>query len=143
MSAALDLTGLTFGRLTVLHRADNHVSPNGRRRSAWVCRCACGQHTTVIGHSLTSKTHNVRSCGCGRINSGNRTPRVKRDVNVEIQPRHRANAVKASVKANARMRRQAANPKPAVLPPHLRPAPTWRGIKAAAADLAAALGYWR
>lgn len=142
MSRAMDLAGQTFGRLRVLHRADNKIDPSGKRRSAWVCQCACGRVTTVVGSHLTAKTHNVRSCGCARVNSGNRGPRVKRGVSVEIQPRHRINAVAASVKANARMRREA-NKATQELPPHLRPAPTWRGIKAAAADLAAALGYWR
>lgn len=140
MPLVIDLTGRQYGRLTVIARAENKVAPSGRKRSAWLCQCACGNHTTVTGNNLNGKTNSVRSCGCARVNSGNRTPKVKRGINVEIQPRHRANAVAASVKAQARARRLAT---PAVLPPHLRPAPTWRGIRQAAADLACALGYGR
>lgn len=53
-----DLTGLTFGRLTVLERAAN--SPRGEAR--YLCRCECGELRTVWGQSL--KRGHSRSCGC-------------------------------------------------------------------------------
>ena len=49
-----DLTGQTFGRLTVVGR--------GEGTGAWKCRCECGGEATVRGNSLLSG--NTRSCGC-------------------------------------------------------------------------------
>ena len=54
----IDLTGQTFGRLTVLKRAEN--SPSGRSR--WLCQCECGN--TCIVHSTSLHSGNTRSCGC-------------------------------------------------------------------------------
>lgn len=53
-----DLTGQTFGRLTVLNLA-------GRRREYrvyWRCRCECGEVCDVYGGFLTKGK--TRSCGC-------------------------------------------------------------------------------
>lgn len=57
------LVGQTFGRLTVLAQADDHVSPT-RSRAAWLCRCSCGQNTVVVGEDLRSGA--TQSCGCHR-----------------------------------------------------------------------------
>lgn len=54
---AKDMTGLRFGRLTVLERAG---SKNGL--ATWRCRCDCGKETTVAGDVL--RNGNTRSCGC-------------------------------------------------------------------------------
>jgi hypothetical protein len=59
-----DLTGMEFGRLTVLYRAA--ASPT-RRGAYWTCRCNCGSETTIKGGALV--TGNTKSCGClGREN---------------------------------------------------------------------------
>ena len=55
-----DLTGNRYGRWTVTKWA-------GRRRdrhSVWLCRCVCGQESTVRGRDLRNGTS--RSCGCLR-----------------------------------------------------------------------------
>lgn len=57
MSKKLNLTGVAFGRLTVISEAQPR---NGR--SMWDCLCACGNKITVPGNSLT--TGNTTSCGC-------------------------------------------------------------------------------
>jgi DNA-binding CsgD family transcriptional regulator len=57
MGARVDITGQRFGRLTALR-----FLPNSR--SAWVCRCDCGNtHTANISALKTGK---VKSCGCYR-----------------------------------------------------------------------------
>jgi len=53
-----DLTGLKFGKLTVIERAEN--SPIGHTR--WDCRCECGNETIVSSSDL--KSGNTKSCGC-------------------------------------------------------------------------------
>jgi hypothetical protein len=55
-----DIVGKRFGRLTVLHRAEN--SKRGQAR--WACSCACGGSTVVVGSSLRRGT--TSSCGCLR-----------------------------------------------------------------------------
>lgn len=57
-----DLTGLRFGRLTVLAKAG--IRGEGKRgsRSIWLCRCDCGKEKVVTRNSLV--TGNTRSCGC-------------------------------------------------------------------------------
>ena len=54
----IDLTGKTFGKLTVLHRDKNN--PQGDAR--WGCQCTCGNRTVVLGKSLRSGM--TKSCGC-------------------------------------------------------------------------------
>lgn len=61
MSAFKDLTGKKFGRLTVIERGDDYISPNGKHRVQWICLCDCGNITTVIANNLGRKT---TSCGC-------------------------------------------------------------------------------
>ena len=55
-----DLTGRTFGRLTVLEFA----GVDKGRRSLWRCGCECGRATTVQGSNL--KDGRTASCGCLR-----------------------------------------------------------------------------
>lgn len=55
-----DLTGMTFGDLTVLHKETN--DPRGNTR--WACECACGKRMVTRGTRLTYGS--ARSCGCSR-----------------------------------------------------------------------------
>lgn len=64
MSKVNDFTGQQIGRLTVIQRADDIVSPNGRRRTAWLCRCECGKILTVRGECLSNTKRQTKSCGC-------------------------------------------------------------------------------
>ncbi|MCC8022368.1 MAG: transcriptional regulator [Clostridiales bacterium] len=54
---AFDLTGQTFGELTVLERSGSKNS-----RAVWLCRCACGALCQVTGQKLRSGQ--TRHCGC-------------------------------------------------------------------------------
>lgn len=51
---ALDLTGQKYGKLTVLERVENYVSPKGRARAKWKVQCDCG-------NIFESTTSNIRS----------------------------------------------------------------------------------
>jgi hypothetical protein len=63
-----DLTGMKFGKLTVIEQADDHISANGKRRSQWLCQCDCGSDPVVIiGSSLTKNNRSTKSCGCFNI----------------------------------------------------------------------------
>ena len=53
----INLTGQTFGRLTVLSYACTK-----KNRAYWNCLCKCGKKTIVQGTNL--RCGNTRSCGC-------------------------------------------------------------------------------
>lgn len=53
----VDLTGQRFGRLTVIKRVEN----NGKK-VMWLCRCDCGNETTVFSGYL--RNGDTKSCGC-------------------------------------------------------------------------------
>ena len=53
----IDLTGKTFGRLTVMHLVDSR--PKRRR---WKCQCACGKSCDVDQGKL--REGSIKSCGC-------------------------------------------------------------------------------
>jgi hypothetical protein len=60
----IDLTGHTFGRLTVTGRADQRMYG---KHVAWNCQCDCGGTVITIGGSLRRGA--VNSCGCIRRNN--------------------------------------------------------------------------
>ena len=53
-----DLTGMQFGRLTVIDRASNTKDGSAR----WNCVCSCGTKKTIMGSSLLRGA--TVSCGC-------------------------------------------------------------------------------
>lgn len=57
-----DLTGQKFGRLTVLERTDDYISPKGDRTIQWLCLCECGNKRKVQSSHL--KDGHTKSCGC-------------------------------------------------------------------------------
>lgn len=62
-----DLTGLKFGQLTVIRRAQDYVNPHGDPYIQWECRCSCGKICVKRGTALTSGK--AISCGCARKTS--------------------------------------------------------------------------
>lgn len=59
MRKRLDLSGQRYGKLTVLHPAENIGAC-----TAWLCRCDCGQETVVRTDNL--RNGRTKSCGCQR-----------------------------------------------------------------------------
>ena len=62
MAKAKDLTGMKFGRLTVIKRIDDHIEPSGRKVAMWECLCDCGNIKNVRANDL--KYGKTQSCGC-------------------------------------------------------------------------------
>ena len=56
--AVKDLTGMRFGRYTVIRRVENDKHAN----AVWLCRCDCGNEKAVVGSALRKGA--VVSCGC-------------------------------------------------------------------------------
>lgn len=62
----IDLTGHRYGQLTVLAPAENVGG-----RTAWLCRCDCGNEVVIKGSRL--RNGHTKSCGCIRGPDGVRT----------------------------------------------------------------------
>ena len=59
----IDITGKTFGKWTVIKRAENDKYKSAR----WLCRCECGNEHIVRGADLRSG----KSKNCGCVNKNN------------------------------------------------------------------------
>ena len=59
MASLIDLTGMRFGRLVVIAKAEPNKSYHG---AMWECLCDCGNRTIVNARNL--KSGNTSSCGC-------------------------------------------------------------------------------
>lgn len=66
MGKCKDLTGMIFGRLTVLYRAEDRVGKTGKKSVVWHCKCSCSNQTEVdvYATNLLSKRKPTMSCGC-------------------------------------------------------------------------------
>ena len=80
-SVLIDLTGMRFGRLVVLERAEDHIYPSGKHRPRWKCKCDCGKEIITNGNYL--KNGDTKSCGCAHHDM-----LVKRNYKHGISDRH-------------------------------------------------------
>lgn len=69
MGKFVDLTNREFGRLKVISRAEDYISPKGYSAVNWLCLCRCGKTTVVRGCNLKSGA--TTSCGCKRVDNPN------------------------------------------------------------------------
>ena len=74
MSKMIDLTGHTYGRLTVLYKDNNRITKSG---SYWICQCKCGKIKSIKSSSL--RRGEIQSCGCLRTE---RTMKTKIEKNL-------------------------------------------------------------
>ena len=66
MGKFIDLTRMEFGRLTVIERAEDYVSPKGHHNVRWLCECSCEKHSRILVTGDKLKSGNTKSCGCLR-----------------------------------------------------------------------------
>lgn len=62
-----DLTGQTFGRLSIIG-LDGYNDSNDY---IWSCQCKCGTKIKELARALLCKDSPVKSCGCARRNNSN------------------------------------------------------------------------
>lgn len=77
MAALKDITGQTFGRLTVVER---HLENAKCGRAQWVCECTCGNRRVVHGANL--RLGRTVSCGCRRLEAARENGRKTGAANV-------------------------------------------------------------
>nr|DAH32228.1 MAG TPA: hypothetical protein [Caudoviricetes sp.] len=58
----IDLTGMRFGKLTVIKRASDYIAPKGKTTTRWLCKCDCG-NTCEVRTDLLRNGY-TKSCGC-------------------------------------------------------------------------------
>ena len=59
-----DLTGKKFGRLTVMERGEDKISPSGQKKVRWWCKCDCGNSELILAFGYNLKSGHTQSCGC-------------------------------------------------------------------------------
>lgn len=62
MGKCKDLKNKRFGRLVVIERVENYISPKGKSIARWLCKCDCGNYLKTTTNHLTSG--DAKSCGC-------------------------------------------------------------------------------
>lgn len=62
----VDLTGQKFGKLTVIKRAPDRISPSGSKRVIWECQCDCGNEKHVFVSTSDLNSGHTKLCGCIR-----------------------------------------------------------------------------
>ena len=73
-----DLTGQTFGRLTVVRQAEDYVSPQGRHCVQWECQCSCKDKNIIIVRGANLQSGFTQSCGCLHLE---RTSEAQKEYN--------------------------------------------------------------
>ena len=61
LSIRAQLTGQKFGKLTVLERGEDYISPSGSHLLRWKCQCDCGN---IINATTSQLKRGLSSCGC-------------------------------------------------------------------------------
>lgn len=59
-----DLSGIKFGKLTVLYKDNPYYTSGGNKQIKWVCECDCGNKISATGSNLRNGT--TTSCGCNK-----------------------------------------------------------------------------
>lgn len=63
MGNFIDLTNMVFGKLTVLERVEDYISPKGRHDARWKCMCSCDEHNIIIVRGSSLRNGHTKSCG--------------------------------------------------------------------------------
>lgn len=61
MGKRVNLSGQMFGKLTVLGRGVDYISPSGASLLRWKCQCECGN---IINATTSQLKRGLSSCGC-------------------------------------------------------------------------------
>jgi len=69
-----DLTGQTFGHLTVIEPAESRVYANGWKAAMWHCLCSCGAEK--VARAMDLRRGSATSCGCFRREKARRDATV-------------------------------------------------------------------
>lgn len=79
----IPMIGNKFGKLTVLSRVEDYISPQGQKQPKYHCVCDCGNTINVVAQSL--KNGATQSCGCITASIGeNNIQQILLENNIEF-----------------------------------------------------------
>jgi hypothetical protein len=81
-----DMKDAKVGRLTILSQGEDFVSKSGRKDITWLCRCDCGNITTVRAANLRGKRPTM-SCGCLASEISSKRLKTLNKNNTKYHPR--------------------------------------------------------
>lgn len=64
--------GVKDSLLTVLYRAPDYISPQGKQQIRYACKCSCGSDKIILVSPTALKQGKTKSCGCLRKPKGNK-----------------------------------------------------------------------
>lgn len=56
--------GVPDSRLTVIKRAEDYISPSGKRYTQWLCECNCSDKNVIVVQGKHLRYGHTKSCGC-------------------------------------------------------------------------------
>jgi hypothetical protein len=62
MRKIFNLVGMRFGKLLVIEKSNDYISPKNQHGSMWLCKCDCGNIVEIRASDLRS--NRTMSCGC-------------------------------------------------------------------------------
>ena len=86
-----DLTGQKFGKLTVIKR-DNSKPKGNTHFAYWICKCDCGNVTSVRGDHLRDQT--IIGCGCTNSRGELKIRQILDENNITYQQQYSFNDLK-------------------------------------------------
>lgn len=92
-----DLTGMTFGKLTVLRLDEDYLTQRKGWKYKWICQCECGNIISVYGSNLT-RLHTI-SCGCVNYSIGEKNiEQLLNNYNIKFIPQYSFEDLKSITK---------------------------------------------
>ena len=82
------LIGQKFGKLTVVSRAENYISPKGQSLVQYSCKCDCGKENIVV-MATSLQSGSTKSCGCLRSNGEAMVEAFLKEKGIDFQREYR------------------------------------------------------
>lgn len=80
------LQGQRFGKLLVLEQVESIIENSGMVRTAWKCKCDCGNIITV--KTINLKSGDTRSCGCSHSKGETIIEKILRENNIKYSQQY-------------------------------------------------------
>lgn len=82
-----NLIGQRFGKLIVLNRAENYISPSGQTQVQYECQCDCGNKKIITASSLQQGL--TKSCGCLRSGGEEFVEKILQSLSINFEREYR------------------------------------------------------
>ena len=79
----INLINQRFGALTVIKEAPSIYEPSGAIRTAWLCKCDCGNE--VIVKTINLRSGDTKSCGCIKSAGEYRIEYILKELGIEYK----------------------------------------------------------